>query len=96
MIMEFKSENYPETTYTENQIRQIEAILDDLVYFIPPTKFACASCGKQLETDLQATIYDHDGGWNIIDDIPRQWVSFPCECGYETSLNKLQGGKKQS
>ena len=86
--MKFTSENFNHTGYTQFQTEKIEYIIEDLCYFIKPGKFACGSCGKQLPGD-HATIYDHDGGWNIIEDIPRQWISFECVCGYHTSLNEL-------
>jgi hypothetical protein len=86
--MNFISENINPNHYTNVEIEKIESVIEDFTYFIPMGKFACGSCGKQLPGN-RATIYDHDGGWNIIAGIPRQWISFPCSCGYETSLNKL-------
>jgi hypothetical protein len=52
-------------------------------------KFCCASCRLQLPGD-HADIYEHSGGWSLAAYVPKQWVSFACKCGYETSLNKMQ------
>jgi hypothetical protein len=78
-----------ETEYTETQITRIEACLDQLVAPIMMPERKCAGgCGRILEMDI-AQIYDHSGGWSLIGDIPKQWISFKCSCGYETSLDKL-------
>jgi hypothetical protein len=48
----------------------------------------CFTCGKHLNLN-HAFIYDHDGGWVLVNGLPKQWVSIQCSCGYHNSLNKL-------
>lgn len=89
--MDFKSDTYPTPKYTDLQAKRIMECLDTLAATIEKGKFCCASCGLQLPGS-HANIYDHDGGWGLIGDIPKQWISFECKCGYHTSLNKMQSG----
>ena len=86
--MDFKTDSYPTPTYTDEQAVRIMACLDQIAETIPDERRRCASCNKHLYFDY-ANIYDHDGGWGLIGDIPKQWISFECSCGYHTSLNKL-------
>jgi hypothetical protein len=84
--MDFKTETLPTPKYTDLQSSRMMDCLDFLAKEI--TKHSCVSCGKKLSFD-HADIYDHEYGWGLIGDIPKQWISFKCECGYENSLNKL-------
>lgn len=84
--MDFKTDTYPTPKYTDEQAARIMACLDDLVKTVKHNR--CASCNKELYFDY-ASIYDHDGGWGLIGDVPKQWISFECSCGYHTSLDKL-------
>ncbi len=50
----------------------------------------CFGCCHDLPDILHVSIYDHDGGWNLVDSIPAQWIAIRCpDCGYETSLQKI-------
>lgn len=49
----------------------------------------CVNCGATLPMD-KVDAYDHHGGWFIITEMPRQWLSIQCRnCKYEVSLTKL-------
>jgi hypothetical protein len=49
----------------------------------------CRSCGETLDM-TRVDAYDHNGGWLILGDMPKQWLSIKCDaCGYEVSLSKL-------
>lgn len=87
--MDFKTDTLPIPKYTDLQAKRIMECLDELVAPIMLPERKCAGgCGRRLDLD-HASIYDHEGGWGLIGDIPKQWISFPCSCGYETSLDKL-------
>jgi hypothetical protein len=92
--MDFKTDTYPTPTYTDQQTARMMACLDQLTataYTGTGSRKGaprCASCGKLLDMDV-AHIYDHDGGWGLLGELPKQWISFECKCGYHTSLNKL-------
>ena len=94
--MIFESDNYDMRTledikdeYTDDQRRRMGECLDQLVAPIAlPDRKCAGGCGRILEMDV-AQVYDHSGGWGLIGDVLKQWVSFRCECGYETSLDKL-------
>ena len=49
----------------------------------------CVSCGKKFPHDVVVHVYDHKYGWFISDDLPLQWLSIQCDCGYHSSFNKL-------
>jgi hypothetical protein len=85
--MLFKSDNYPKTRYTYDETVRIMNALDDIVGKIE--KKVCVCCGKRLDI-THVDMYDHDGGWIVTNDIPKQWLSVHCDhCNYDISLNKL-------
>ena len=84
--MDFKTDTVPTPTYTDLQAKRMMECLDFLAKEI--TRKTCVTCGQELSFD-HADIYDHEYGWGLIAEIPKQWISFKCECGYENSLNKL-------
>ena len=87
--MNFHDDNYPEVEwrYTPEQALLIKGALFDLMKEAEHSN--CVGCGKHIDLNF-VHMYDHDGGWNVIDSIPKQWISVECEhCGYHTSINKL-------
>jgi hypothetical protein len=82
------NDNYPINEYDESTEYDICDAIYKLIHPVR-NKMHCATCGKQLGPDRPVNIYDHDGGWNLIDSIPKQWVSIECSCGYHNSINKL-------
>jgi hypothetical protein len=84
--MDFKTETLPTPKYTDLQSSRMMDCLDTLV--AEATSNKCADCNRLLSFD-HADIYDHEYGWGLIAEIPKQWISFKCSCGYETSLTKL-------
>lgn len=66
---------------------RVHDILDGLV------AERCAACGKEYGKVLHIGAYDHGGGDLVVADIPRQWLSVECSCGYHTSFNKFRRAK---
>lgn len=66
---------------------KIEARLDSLVQEFKIHK--CICCGASLNFD-HVDMYNHDGGWFITPEIPKQWLSVHCDnCNYDISFTKL-------
>lgn len=86
MYIQFVDDNYPVRNYDEATKMLIMFGIGKLVEKIEYRN--CVSCGKKLPMKV-ANIYDHDGGWDITPEIPKQWVSIECKCGYHNSINKL-------
>ena len=86
MYIDFINDNYPENDYSFIAKCDIMKALGELVQNVKHT--SCVTCGKELDMST-LNIYDHEGGWKLSNDIPKQWVSAECSCGYHTSLNKL-------
>lgn len=85
--MNFTNDNFPKNSYDAPTTLRIKGALFELLKEVEHTN--CVTCGKHLNLN-HASIYDHDGGWELIDSIPKQWVSVKCSsCGYENSINKL-------
>jgi NAD-dependent SIR2 family protein deacetylase len=85
--MDFKDDNYPVREYSDEIAVKIMAALDMLKGEIKKT--TCVSCGKELKFD-RMDMYDHESGWGVITEIPKQWLSVHCDhCGYDNSLTKL-------
>jgi hypothetical protein len=86
--MDYKTENYPpEPPYSLTIDSKVCERLDVLVCEIKIHK--CPLCGKPLEFD-HVDMYNHEYGWYITEEIPKQWLSVHCDyCNYDISLNKL-------
>ena len=82
------NDNYPKNEYDELTEYEICDAIFKLIFNVRH-KMHCATCGKKLGPNNSVNIYDHDGGWKLIDSIPKQWVSIECSCGYHNSINKL-------
>ena len=85
--MNFTNDNYPLNTYDPETELKIKGSLFELLK--EAEHMNCVSCRKPLNPDRDVHIYDHDGGWTLLDSIPKQWVSIECSCGYHTSISKL-------
>ncbi len=55
-------------------------------------ELVCAGCGRRHEEEaLIVSMYNHEGGVEIVPFWPKQWVSVDCHnCEYQTSLQKLR------
>lgn len=86
--MIFHDDNFPEKREYDNELKlMVQDKLDDLISQVVTN--ICPSCGKPLQFNY-VDMYDHEYGWHIIPDIPKQWVSVRCHnCKYDVSLNKL-------
>ena len=84
--MDFTNDNYPKNEYDAKTTFEINSALFTLLQEVE--KDSCITCGKHLDLN-HSSIYDHDGGWVVIEGIPKQWVSIECTCGYHNSINKL-------
>ena len=84
--MKFRDDNYPKRDYDKELRLMVQDKLDSIIKFA--TK-KCPLCGKELKFD-HVDMYDHDGGWFVIPEIPKQWISTYCHnCNYDVSLSKL-------
>jgi hypothetical protein len=84
--MDFTNDDYPEINYDAQTTFEIKSALFTLLQEVE--KDSCVTCGKHLDLN-HAFIYEHNGGWVLIDSLPKQWVSILCTCGYHNSINKL-------
>ena len=86
--MDYKSDNYPiQPDYPSEVDVKIKTRLDSLVKEFK--RNTCICCGAPLDFD-HVDMYDHDGGWGITPEIPKQWLSVHCDnCNYDISLTKL-------
>lgn len=78
-----------DTKFPLKDIEIIRATLAELLTGL--TKDKCPGCNHLLNlTIVDVAMYDHEWGWQVHPDYPKQWLSIQCDyCEYEVSFSKL-------
>lgn len=85
--MDFVDNNFPPKRYSTDMKCKISDALNEIANKVVTN--ICPLCGKELMMGY-VDMYDHEYGWDVISEIPKQWLSFRChKCKYDVSLNKL-------